>query len=86
MVIRTYRLLKDLTGRAASQFNWSLNKIPHEVFLCIHDGRIINGKSLIGLLSGRFLKDDTIEIATHTLEEAIEISKIIKELQIAIEI
>ena len=86
MVIRSYKLLKDLTGRTASQFNWSLNKIPHEVFLCIHDGRIINGKSLIGLLSGKFLKNDIIEITTHTLEEAVEISEIIKKLQIAVEI
>ena len=86
MVIKSYKLLKDLTGRTASQFNWGLSSIPHQVYLRIHDGRIINGKSLIGLLSGRFLKGDTIEIATHTLEEAIEISEIIKELQIAIEV
>ena len=83
MVVKSYKLLKNLTGRTASQFNWGLSSIEHQVFLRIHDGRIVNGKSLIGLLSGRFLKGDIIEIATYKQEEAIEIEKIINELQIA---
>ena len=83
MVIKSYKLLKNLTGRAASQFNWGLNSISHQVYLQIHDGRIINGKSLIGLLSGHFLKDDIIEIATYTQEDAIKIEKIINDLEIA---
>lgn len=84
MVIKSYKLLKNLTGRSASQFNWGLNSIPHQVFLRIHDGRIVNGKSLIGLLSGRFLQGDTIEVATHTQEEAIKIKEIIESLEIGI--
>lgn len=84
MVIKSYKLLKDLTGRTASQFNWGLSSIPHQVYLKIHDGRIINGKSLIGLLSGRFLTGDIIEIATYTQEESIKIEEIINNLQVAI--
>lgn len=83
MVIWSYRLKKDLFGRVASQFNWELNGVEHQVFLRIHDGRIINGKSLIGLLSGRFVKGDIIEIATYTQEEQKTIAKVIQKLDLA---
>lgn len=86
MVIQSYKLKKDLTGRVASQFNWELNKVPHQLYLRIHDGRIINGKSLIGLLSGRFIKGDIIEIATQTLEEQLVVEKAIKKLELAIKV
>lgn len=86
MVIWSYRLKKDLTGRVASQFNWELNEVPHQIYLRIHDGRIINGKSLIGLLSGRFIKGDIIEIATQTLEEQLVVEKAIKKLELAIKV
>ena len=83
MVIWSYRLKKDLFGRVASQFNWELNGVEHQVFLRIHDGRIINGKSLIGLLSGRFVKGDIIEIATYTQEEQKTVAKVIQKLDLA---
>ncbi len=82
MSIKSYKLKKDLTGRAASQFNWRINEIPCEIFLQIHDGQVINGKSLIGLLSGRFLKDDIIEVAAKTEDAAQKIQEILNDLEI----
>lgn len=86
MVIQSYKLKKDLTGRIASQLNWELNEIPHQIFLRIHDGRIINGKSLIGLLSGRFVKGDIIEIATQTQQEQLNVEQAILKLDLAIKV
>lgn len=83
MIIWTYKLKKDLFGRVASQFNWELSSVEHQVFLHIHDGRIINAKSLIGLLSGRFVKGDIIEIATYTQEEQRKIGEVIQKLELA---
>lgn len=86
MVIWSYKLKRDLTGRVASQLNWELNEIPHQIFLRIHDGRIINGKSLIGVLSGRFVKGDVIEIATQTQDEQVNVERAILKLDLAIKI
>ena len=57
-----YKLNKNLTGRVATQLNWELEKLEGTIQIATKDDRFINGKSLIGLLSGGFKMDDIIEI------------------------
>ena len=84
MITVKYRLKKDLLGRTANQFNWKLQDCPFQIHLIMgKDGRVINGKSLIGILSGRFKAGAEIEIATKTLESQEYVENVIKELELA---
>jgi phosphotransferase system HPr-like phosphotransfer protein len=84
MITVRYRLKKDLLGRTANQFSWKLQDCPFQIHLTMgKDGRIINGKSLIGILSGRFRAGSEIEIATRTLESQEYVENVIKELELA---
>lgn len=84
MVIVRYKLKKDLIGRTANQFNWKLQNCPFQIHLIMgKDGRVINGRSLIGLLSGRFMTGNEIEIATQSIKEQEIVEKVINELELA---
>jgi phosphotransferase system HPr-like phosphotransfer protein len=87
MVIVRYKLKKDLIGRTASQFNWKLQDCPFQIYLIMgKDGRVINGRSLIGLLSGRFMAGNEIEIATQSIKEQEIVEKVINELELAVKL
>ena len=64
-----YKLDKDLNGRTAIQLNWNLEKLLGEIHILTVDNRMINGKSLIGLLSGGFKLNDTIQISIEKEED-----------------
>lgn len=59
-MILKYKLNKDLCGRAAAQLNWNLNSLCSEIHL--KGERIVNGKSLIGILAAQFYNGEEIEI------------------------
>lgn len=87
MVIVRYKLKKDLIGRTANQFNWKLQDCPFQIYLIMgKDGRVINGRSLIGLLSGRFIAGNEIEIATQSIKEQEIVEKVINELELAVKL
>lgn len=87
MVIVRYKLKKDLVGRTANQFNWKLQDCPFQIYLIMgKDGRVINGRSLIGLLSGRFIAGNEIEIATQSIKEQEIVEKVINELELAVKL
>lgn len=56
-----FKLNIDLIGRAAAQLNWDLNKLHSNVN--ITKDRMINGKSLVGILSAQLKKDDIIKVS-----------------------
>lgn len=87
MVIVRYKLKKDLIGRTANQFNWKLQDCPFQIYLIMgKDGRVINGRSLIGLLSGRFIAGNEIEVATQSIKEQEIVEKVINELELAVKL
>lgn len=58
-----FHLNKNLFQRNAANLVFSLNEIPDSIYLYRNnDERKVNGKSLIGILSGRFLSNETIII------------------------
>lgn len=74
----SYKLNKDLLHRNAAQLVFSFNELPYSVFLYKQDiGRRINGKSLIGVLSGRFLKGEIIDIIINGAEDWSRVKEIL---------
>lgn len=59
-MVLTYKLNKDLVSRAAMQLNWGLSQLNTNINICSE--RTINGKSLVGILSGHFKKNEIIKV------------------------
>lgn len=75
----TYKLNKNLLSRNATSLVYSLNELKTSVFLYKEYERRINGRSLIGVLSGRFLQGDTIKILIDNVEEMSRVKEIFNE-------
>ena len=45
-----YKLYKDIVARTAAQLNWNLKQVRSSIRITSHDA-VINGKSLVGILS-----------------------------------
>lgn len=58
-----YILDRDVVARTAAQLNWQLKSLSCSVNIKNSD-RIINGKSLVGILSAHMRLNDVIEITT----------------------
>ncbi len=82
MFTYTYQLNKNITGRVAHQLNYLLNDCPFIVRIYIKDNRQINGKSLLGLLSGDFHKGEDFTIGTINKEQLELVKEKISELEI----
>lgn len=77
----TYRLNKDLTGRTAAMLNWKLGTLKSSVRIVNkEEDRIVNAKSLIGLLSGCFKADSIIDIKVENENEINEVKKAFNEV------
>ena len=50
MIALNYKINTDLAGRTASQLNWNLNKLSSSLYIITKEKRMVNGKSLVGLL------------------------------------
>ena len=72
----SYKLNLTLWNRNAANLVFALSELPTSVFLYKEYGRRINGKSLIGILSGRFLQGDTIIILIDNPEEMSRVREI----------
>lgn len=73
----SYYLTENLLQRNAAGLVFALNDLPTSVFIYrAYDERRINGKSLIGILSGRFLAGDTIKILIDNIEEMGRVKEI----------
>ena len=76
MVTFTVKSTKDLHGRNAVEFVQSLTPVKSSVYL-EKDGRSINLKSILGLLSVNVRKNDNLVITAYTDDEAKYIEKLI---------
>lgn len=79
MITYTYKINQTLTGRPASLLSWDLNAIPCNVRVINSEGRMINGKSLIGLLSGKFKVGDKVEFVIDDLTQEKNFKKILNK-------
>lgn len=73
----SYKLNCNLWNRNAANLVFALSELPTSVFLYKEYGRRINAKSLIGILSGRFLQGDTIMILIDNPDEMSRVQSIL---------
>ena len=75
----SYKLNLTLWNRNAANLVFALSELSTSVFLYKEYGRRINGKSLIGILSGRFLQGDTIKILIDNPEQMSRVKSIFNQ-------
>lgn len=73
-----YKLNDDLLARAAAQLNFELCKLEGNIYI-ISNNRLINAKSIIGLLSGGLSKNDEIVIEIINTNEVDQVKEIFNE-------
>ena len=69
MISVTYKLTADVIARAANLLNWNLKTVNSSVDIINAEGRKVNGKSLVGLLSGKLRKNDEIKVIVDHIED-----------------
>lgn len=75
----SYKLTHTLWNRNAANLVFALSELPTSVFLYKEYGRRVNAKSLIGILSGRFLQGDTIMILIDNPEQMSRVKSILSQ-------
>lgn len=79
-MICTYKLNDNLLERNAANLVFSLKEINSSIFLYRENERRVNGKSLIGILSSRFMQGETIKILIDNSEELSRVKEIFNEI------
>lgn len=69
MITLNYKINTDLVGRTATQLNWNLNKLSSSLYIITKEERMVNGKSLVGLLQGNIRKGDSVTILLDKEED-----------------
>ena len=69
MIYLNYKINKDLVGRTAAQLNWNLSKLSSSLYIITKEKRMVNGKSLVGLLQGNIRKGDSVTILLDKEED-----------------
>ena len=72
MIYLNYKINKDLVGRTAAQLNWNLSKLSSSLYIITKEKRMVNGKSLVGLLQGNIRKGDLVTILLDKEEDLAE--------------
>ena len=75
----SYKLNKNIEARVASMLAWDLSQLHSSVHIQLED-RVINGKSLIGILSAQYKAGDIITIVFDEEEDLEKIKEIFNEL------
>lgn len=75
-----YKLNDNLLERNAANLVFSLKEINSNIFLYRQYGRRVNGKSLIGILSARFMQGETIKILIDNPDEMGRVKEIFNEI------
>ncbi len=75
-----YKLNDNLLERNAANLVFSLKEINSSIFLYRENERRVNGKSLIGILSSRFMQGETIKILIDNSEELSRVKEIFNEV------
>lgn len=74
------KLKQNVTGRCAAQLNWAIKPLKSNIRVFNQDGRMVNGKSLVGLLSGQMKAGDLITVSFDQEEEEQKIKYYFNEL------
>lgn len=74
-----YQLDKDVVARTAANLSFNLNNFHSDIHIKNHN-RIINGKSLVGVLQGNLKFGDTITIYINDLSEVNKIKEYFSEI------
>ena len=69
MITLNYKINTDLVGRTATQLNWNLNRLSSSLYIITKEKRMVNGKSLVGLLQGNIRKGDSVTILLDKEED-----------------
>ena len=82
MIPIKYKLNVDLVARAAVTLNWNLKTIKSSINLINIDNsnRMVNAKSLVGLLSGQFREGDQVEILVENKEDLMKVKSYFNEV------
>ena len=72
MIYLNYKINKDLVGRTAAQLNWNLSKLSSSLYIITKEKRMVNGKSLVGLLQGNIRKGDSVTILLDKEEDIVK--------------
>lgn len=75
----TYRLKKDIVARVAANLSWDLSQLHSSVHIC-NKNRLINGKSLVGVLVADMRLGDKITITYDEPADLERIREIFNEL------
>lgn len=75
----TYYLKQNLLGRNAANIVFSFKEIRASIFLYRENGRRVNAKSLVSILSAHFMEGETIKVLTDDPEEMSRIQSILNE-------
>lgn len=70
----TYKLNRNVVNRVAAQLTWELNSINSCISI-INKNRMINGKSLVGILSGNLENKDEIKVIIDKDQELNKVRK-----------
>lgn len=82
MIPIRYKLNKDLVARAAVILNWNLKTIKSNINLINIDNsnRMVNAKSLVGILSGQFREGNQIEVLVENKEDLMKVKSYFNEV------
>lgn len=74
-----YKLNRDVVARTATMLNWNLNQLHSSIHIQSND-RVINGKSLLGILSAQYKMGDVITVIFDDEKDLNKIKEIFNEL------
>lgn len=74
------KLTTNLYGRAAANLVWKLSEVKSYVYIIGENNREVNAKSLAGVLSGGFEKDEEVLVKFTQSEDKDKIIKIFTNL------
>lgn len=74
-----YKFKKDVVSRAAAQLSWKLSQLHSSIHLLGND-RVVNGKSLVGVLSASYRMGDEVTITFDDEQDLIKIKEIFNEI------
>ena len=65
MIQESVTLTRDIGGRQAANFVYAVSQYPCNLWIT-KEGKRVNGKSILGLLSAKLMKDDAVIISFDT--------------------
>lgn len=79
MITLKYLLTKDIISREAVMLNWNLNNITSPIKI-LNNKRIVNAKSLIGLLTGNLKYGNIISVIVEDNNDVKKIREYFDEV------